>query len=127
MRGSVQPFERMAGSRPGADEADEYRAFAFGRVGIRPQMTLVVRRSTGEFEGFAYAEFSGISGINEDNGFVVRFGPRLVAIEGKNLKRLFGYVCNFRAAEILEASGSAALKIPEDEPVVWNASWTKLV
>jgi hypothetical protein len=42
-----------------ADE-EEYTAFTHGRVGTRPQMTLVFRKCDGEEEGFAYAQFSRI-------------------------------------------------------------------
>ena len=108
-------------------EDSEYRAFSFGRVGVRPQMTLLLRKASGEVEGFPYADFHGIHSMNEELGFSIQFGRRLVNIEGRNLKQLFGYVCNFRAAEIVEATEITAMALPEFEAIVCRVTWSKAV
>ncbi len=104
-------------------EPAEYQAFSFGRVGIRPQLTLLLRKANGEVEGFPYADFRGISAVNEDVGFTIRFDTRTVKVEGQNLKQLFQYVCNYRAAEIVEAEPSVVMQTPDGQAVVWSIFW----
>ena len=106
-------------ARPEADE-DGYQAFSFGRVGPRPQMTLLFRKANGEVRGFPYAQFDGIESDNPDDGFVVKFGRTLISIEGRNLNRLFQYVCNYKAAEIVEASPRVAVQLCATQPNVWR-------
>lgn len=109
--------------RATGDEADEYQALSFGRVGIRPQVTVLFRKANGEVEGFPYADFRGISSLNEESGFTVRFDARTVKIEGQHLGKLFQYICNHRAAEILEADPATAMNSPDGKPVVWLVKW----
>lgn len=122
MRGKVEVIERVQSVRATRDEADEYRAFSFGRVGIKPQMTLLVRKSSGEVEGFPYSDFTGIWSLNEDDGFTIRFRDRIINIEGRNLRRLFDYICNHRAAEIVEIDSHAAMAVADESAVVWRVS-----
>ncbi|MEZ6101665.1 MAG: hypothetical protein R3E01_22245 [Pirellulaceae bacterium] len=102
------------------EAADEYQAFSFGRIGIKPQLTLLFRKATGEVEGFAYADFRGISAIDENAGFKIRFDTRTVKVEGRNLRQLFQYICLHRAAEIVEIDEWMTLQLPEDRAVVWR-------
>lgn len=115
-------IEGAFAKRAVSEESDEYQAFTFGRIGAKPQLTLLVRKATGEVEGFPYADFAGISAKDEDAGFSVRFGPHSVRIEGRNLKQLFQYVCNYRAAEIIQADERTVMTIGPDKGVVWGIS-----
>jgi hypothetical protein len=109
--------------RASQDEADEYQAFSYGRIGNRPQLTLVIRQAAGGVRGFPYARFEGIGADqDESNGFFVRFGREIVSFEGRNLGELFGYVCNYRASEIFEADRHTAMQIGEGKGVVWKAT-----
>ncbi len=109
--------------RAATEEAEEYQALSFGRVGIKPQITLLFRKANGEVEGFPYADFRGISSVNEDIGFTVRFDTRTVKVEGQNLREAFRYICTHRAAEILEADEATAMQSPDGKPVVWKVNW----
>lgn len=104
-------------------EPAEYQAFSFARVGIRPQLTLLLRKASGEVEGFPYADFRGVSAVDENSCFTIRFDTRTVKVEGQNLKQLFQYVCNYRAAEIVEAEATAAMHIPDGKVVVSLVKW----
>jgi hypothetical protein len=104
-------------------ETDEYEAFSFGRVGNKPQFTLLCRKATGEVEGFSYADYRGVSAIDEENGFSVKFGAQKVRIEGRHLGQLFRYVCNLRAAEIVATDEHTAMRLPDGKAVVWRVNW----
>jgi hypothetical protein len=123
MRSNVETVTRFTEKAHPRDEAEEYQAFSFGRIGIRPQMTLLVRKCTGEVEGFPYADYGGVSATNEDDAFSVKFGQRLVRIEGRQLQQLFRYVCNYRAAEITEVDARTSMHVAEDKAVVWRVTW----
>ncbi|MEZ6104472.1 MAG: hypothetical protein R3E01_36505 [Pirellulaceae bacterium] len=101
------------------EAADEYQAFSFGRIGVKPQLTLLFRKATGEVHGFAYADLRGISTLDEDRGFTIRFDSGTVKIEGRNLRQLFQYICLHRAAEIVEIDEQMTLQLPHDRAVVW--------
>ena len=121
-RGTV--VEGNFAKRTSSDDPDEYQAFCFGRVGVKPQLTLLVRKATGDVEGFPYADFSGVSATDENTGFTVRFGTRTVRVEGRNLQRLFHYLCNYRAAEIIETDERTAMQLANGQAVVWQVCIT---
>lgn len=105
------------------EEPEEYQAYSFGRVSSKRQVTLLFRKASGEVEGFAYADYRGISAVNETIGFTVRFDTRTVKVEGQHLGELFQYICNHRAAEIREADVETAMQTPEGKAVVWLVKW----
>jgi hypothetical protein len=117
-RGTV--VEGNFAKRTSPDDPDEYQPFSFGRVGVKPQLTLLMRKATGEVEGFPYADFSGVSATDENTGFTVRFATRTVRVEGRNLRQLFQYVCSYKAAEIVETTMRSTMQIPEGKAVIWQ-------
>lgn len=117
-RGNV--VEAVFAGRRSLEEADVYQAMTYGRIGTRPQMCLLLWKASGEVRGFAYADWTGIQSRNIDEGFTMVFGRATVRIGGRNLSELFRYVCNFRAAEVIEIDNRAAMLIAADKPVVWE-------
>ena len=98
--------------RPGAEpdapptesqEAVAYEAFSFGRVGAAAQLTLLFRQANGAVFGFPYASLSGLRSDNPAAGFTLDFCGVKVTVVGRNLERLFRYVCDHKAAEIEQA------------------------
>ncbi len=83
--------------------------FTFGRVGPRPQMTLMLCFAGGHGKGFPYAQMLGIEFDDEDAGFRLEFPGQVVEIRGRNLKRLLRYVCDHRAARIDESTPQQSL------------------
>lgn len=94
--------------------AEEYTAFARGRVGTRPQMMLCFRKCTGEVTVFAYSLLTRIHSENPVRGFSITFGDTKVTIEGENLTPLFHYIREHRAVEIVEAERTEILKTEGD-------------
>jgi hypothetical protein len=84
------------------DDETDYTAFSFGRVGNRPQMTLVFRMNSGEVIGFPYAHITGIRADDCERSFTIDFGTATVTVVGNGLGRLFRYVCEHRVLEIVE-------------------------
>jgi hypothetical protein len=91
------------------DDDSEYKAFTFGRVGPRPQMTLILGFAGGHGRGFPYAQMLGIEFDDEDAGFRLEFPGQIVEIRGRNLKRLLRYVCDHRAARVEESTPQQSL------------------
>ncbi len=103
---------------PESDDDDALAAFRCGRIGTRPQLMIVFRKSSGEVFAFSYAHLDKIHAHDVSRGFTLDFGDAVVAVAGRNLERLFRCVCDHKAAEIA-AEGRAAEFIAEDaEPVV---------
>ena len=108
---------------PADDE--EYKAFAHGRVGTRPQRTVLFRKCDGEEEGFAYAQFSRIRTTDRGREFTVEFAGVQVKVEGRNLGKLFAFLCAQRVPEIVEAARATALSLPDSEAVVESIRFLK--
>jgi hypothetical protein len=106
-----------------SQEEDEYAALAGGRIGNRPQWTLVVEHADGAVRGFPYAQFDGIRAHDPTQGFTIAFADCEVTIEGRNLTRLFNRVCEHRVATIVEAPRSRGLLAEDDEPIVWSIQY----
>jgi hypothetical protein len=100
-----------------AAAADEYTAFARGRVGTRPQMMICFRKCSGEVYVLAYSLLTKIHSENPDRSFTLSFSDTQVRIEGENLIQLFHYVREHRAAEITEAERTVVMSA-EGECVV---------
>jgi len=97
--------------------AEEYTAFARGRVGPRPQMMLCFRKCTGEVIVFAYSLLTRIQSENTNRGFTMTFGDTKVTLEGENLVQLFDYIRQHRAVEVVEAERTVVMS-SEGECVV---------
>ena len=97
---------------------DEYTALAGGRIGSRPQWTLVFELADGAIRGFPYAQFEGLQADDPDKAFTVMFASVAIVVSGHNLRRIVRAVCEHRAATIVEATRAQGLQLPESEPVV---------
>jgi hypothetical protein len=97
--------------------ADEYTAFARGRVGTRPQMMICFRKCSGEVNVFAYSLLTKIHSDNPNRGFAIAFNDTVVRLEGENMLVLFDYIREHRAVEIVEADRTV-LMTAEGECVV---------
>lgn len=115
--------DHVAGSLPAESESGEqYRAFANGRIGVQPQLTLLFRTAAGLVRGFSYSYFFGIESDDPSTGFVVDFTHEKVVVAGRNLQQLFHLVCAHRVAEIVEVSRTIALEADQNEAVVEQIS-----
>lgn len=115
------PLAAIESDRQADDHAAEdkdYRAFTFGRVGPRPQMTLTLLFADGRGRGFPYAQMLGLEFDDEDAGFRLEFPGALVEVRGRNLKRLLRYVCDHRAARIDESTPQQSLAASDAAEVV---------
>lgn len=103
------------GSSP---DEEGYAALAGGRIGNRPQWTLVFQQASGAVRGFPYAQFDGLRAEDPERGFIVMFAGVEIEVSGHNLGRVVRAVCEHRAAAIVEATRAQGLLLPESEPVV---------
>ena len=109
----------IGGAPPPAKEPDEeYEPFASGRIGNRPQLTLVFRKADHSVHALAYSYLYSITSDNPGMGFALDFTHAKVEIKGRNLERLFQLVCQHRAMEIIEAGRSDDFVTPASEPLV---------
>lgn len=99
-------------------EEAEYSACSFGRVGLRPQVSVTFRKADGSGHNFAYSHFYGVCDENPNVGFVIEFTRHTVAVEGRNLERLYRLVCEHKAREIQEIDPLLGESMPAGEPVV---------
>jgi hypothetical protein len=96
-------------SRDKTVDETEYEAFSHGRIGRRPQMMIVFRKCSGEVVAYPYSMLSRIRSEDVDRGFTLSFAGTDIIIEGRQLARLFNYVCEHRAAEIIELDRAEAM------------------
>jgi hypothetical protein len=94
--------------------AEEYTAFARGRVGTRPQMMICFRKCSGEVNAFAYSLLTRIYSENPNRGFSMSFSDTEIRIDGENLLPLFHYVREHRTAEIVEAERAVVMSSEGD-------------
>lgn len=99
-------------------EDNEYSPYANGRIGTRPQLTLVFHKADGSYKAFAYTHLFSVESANPDEGFCVSFSRIKVVVAGRNLNELQRLVWLQKAAEIVEAGQAASLQIPGHAPVV---------
>jgi len=104
-----------------ADGDDGYSAFASGRIGTRPQLTLVLRRVTGTAHAFAYAHLYALD-YDPSVGIALHFTQHDVALAGRNLEALFRYLCSHRVQAIQELDPLHAEALPDGTPVVTRVS-----
>jgi len=110
---------------PAAEPKAEYEPFASGRIGNKPQLTLVFRKANGTVRGFSYSFFYSVESDDPADGFTIDFTHDKLEVVGRNLKRLFHLVCEHRAAEIVEAGRNELLQTPENDPVVEQIDFRK--
>lgn len=118
IRALLERPARAAATDENHDADAEYTAFSYGRLSSRPQMTLMFRKPSGEVFGFPYALLTGIRSDDSESGFMVEFGQVTVVVSGRNLGKLFRYICEHRAAEVAEGSRSMAVCSFENECIV---------
>lgn len=87
----------------GADAADDYVACGLASIGRRPQMMIAFKKCDGQVEVFPYSMLTRIRSTNPDRRFTLVFPGLKISIAGEKLERLFHYVCEHRARELVEA------------------------
>jgi hypothetical protein len=100
------------------DREEEYEPFANGRVGNKPQLTLVFRKADGSVLAIAYSYLCKIQSDNPALGFVMDFAHAKVEVRGRNLERLFQLVCQHKAVEIVEAARNQVFDVSQEAPLV---------
>lgn len=100
-----------------ADGDDEYAAFAAGRVGTKPQLTLVLRRVSGTCRAFAYAHLYAVE-YDPSVGIILHFSRHRAALTGRHLGGLFRYLCDHRVQTVQEVDALHAETLPAAAPVV---------
>ena len=100
----TRPYE----VRAAAAEESELDTLGSCRFARRPQMMLAFRKSSGEFEVFAYSMLCRIRSEDPARSFELRFAATTVTVTGENMMRLFEYVCEHRMLRIVESDRVAA-------------------
>lgn len=116
----LERLKRIAAAPPPgepADGDDEFTAFAAGRVGAKPLLTLVLRRVTGTCHAFAYAHLYQLD-YDPSAGIALHFSRHRVALTGRHLGGLFRYLCDHRVQTVQEVDSLHAETLPPDAPVV---------
>lgn len=115
-----------ASGSPDAEDENEYTAFANGRVGTRPQLSVIFRKADGSAKAFAYTHLYSIETDNPDTGFVAEFTQTKVKINGRNLEPLFRFFCQHRALEVIEAERNQVFELAAADPVIENIEFEVL-
>ncbi len=103
----------------------EYEAFSYGRVGIRPQLMLSFRKANGLVKVRPYALLQGLDSDDENSAFALSFPGLVVTVQGRNLSRLFVFICLHRVAEINEADTAMQFTESESNCVVASLGFTE--
>jgi hypothetical protein len=133
-KGIAALLEKQGRSKPSAitpavaepDGENESTAFANGRVGTHPQLSIIFRKADGSVTGFAYAHLYSVKTSNEAEGFVAEFTQTKVAVKGRNLELLFRFICQHRAAEVTEAERHQVFEQGLEAPVVEKIDFVPL-
>ena len=99
-------------------EEQEYTACSFGRVGLKPQVSVTFRKANGSGINLSYSHYYGVTDENPNVGFVVEFTRHTVTVEGRNLERLYRLICDQKGREVCEIDPILAPTMPAGEPVV---------
>ena len=102
---------------PDEDGDDEYTAFAAGRVGGKPQLTVAFRRVNGTVHAFAYAHLYAVE-YDPSAGIALTFTRHRVTLAGRHLGDLFRLFCAHRVQAVQETDPLHADSLPDDAPVV---------
>ena len=109
------------------DEDDErdITAYANGRIGTKPQLTVTFRKVDGSSHSFAYSHLYRIETATENGGFTAEFSHHTVTVQGRNLTHLHRLLCHHKVHTIQETSATQAMGIDENQPVVTGMYVTK--
>jgi hypothetical protein len=99
------------------DAEEEYTAFASGRLGTKPQLTLVFRTVAGVSHAFAYAHLYAME-YDPAAGIMLQFSQHWVTVRGRNLEGMFRYLCLHRVQTVQETDALHAEALPAKEAVV---------
>lgn len=105
-------------------EEPEYTACSFGRVGLKPQVSVTFRKADGTGVNLSYSHYYAVTDENPNIGFVVEFTRHTVSVEGRNLERLYRLICDHKAREVCEIDPILANTMPSDDPVVTGLTVT---
>ena len=111
---------------PPVEEDEGYSAFASGRLGTKPQLTLVFRRVTGSCHAFAYAHLYALE-YDPSVGILLKFTQHRVALLGRHLDDLFRYLCLHRVQTVQETDPLHAETLPQKTPVVVGIERTESI
>ena len=107
------------------DEELELAAYASGRIGNKPQLTITFRKVDGSSASFAYSHLYALTAETESGGFTAEFSQHTVTIHGRNLAHLHRLLCDHKVNLVQETSPTQALAIAEHLPVVTGMWVTK--
>jgi len=122
-KGIVSILEKQGRSGAAApsgeiDGENEYTAYANGRVGTRPQLSIIFRKADESAKAFAYSHLYSVETSDPAAGFVVEFSQTRVTIKGRNLEALLRFICQHRVLEVTEAERSRVFEVAAEQPVV---------
>jgi hypothetical protein len=118
----MERFKRLANPAANASPEiatpdEEYTAFASGRLGTKPQLTLEFRRVNGSCQGFAYAHLYTLD-FDLAVGITLNFTQHRVTITGRHLEELYRYLCLHRVQIVQEIDALQAERLMPKTPVV---------
>ncbi len=122
---NTPPAKKDYGAVIRSEEEPEYRAFAFGRVSIRPQLMIEFSKADGFHLILPYMDIKSISTPDPSKGFILEFSGRKITIEGNNLTNCFRYMRENRVAILVEADRVSAMQEAETEPVIYRITYGK--
>lgn len=96
----------------------EYQAFAFGRVGNKPQISVTFRLINAKGYNFAYSHYYGIVDDHPNVSFSIEFTRHVVLIAGRNLEMLHRLLCDHKVREVRQVDELEAKVLPDGVPVV---------
>ncbi len=97
---------------------EEYRAFAFGRVSNKPQISVTFRLLDAKGYNFAYSHYYALIDDHPNSAFEVEFTRHIVIIKGRNLETLHRLLCDHKVREVVQSDPLQAKLLPEEVPVV---------
>ena len=107
-----------AAPAPAAAEDDEPRAFACGRVGTRPQISVTFARKDGRGKTLAYSHLYALDTDNPNLGCVLEFTRHRVVLQGRNLTDLVRLLGDHKVREVSQIDEVHALALAPSVPVV---------
>ena len=121
--GKIEPSSALPASLIPDEGDDEYVAFAHGRIGNRPQVSVTFRKADGSGKSFSYSYLYCVSFDDPNTGFIAEFSQTKIIVHGKNLSSLVRLISQHRVVEIIEAGRSHGLDVDDGEPVVERIQW----
>jgi hypothetical protein len=99
-------------------EEEEFQAVTFGRIGAKAQLMVMFQTADGFCEGFEYASLDGFTTADPNTSLQIRFGRKMIFIEGINLRKLLRMLMQHRLSEVADTGRSAALEADDQTPVI---------